>query len=61
MRVESKQLKQRLKQETESRKQWQEISRKKEEDLSTYKHQLIKVTKEAEYEKEAHKKTQQGL
>jgi len=37
LRAESKSLKQKLKYETESRKNWQEISRKKEDDISLIK------------------------
>jgi Skp family chaperone for outer membrane proteins len=37
LRAESKSLKQRLKQETDAKKQWQEISRKREEDLMSFK------------------------
>lgn len=37
LRNESRHLKQRLNKEIDSRKQWQEISKKKEEDLNNYK------------------------
>ena len=61
MRAESKQLKQRLKMETEARKTWQEMSRKKDDDLAMMKNQLMKVTQEVESEKAAHQKTQTSL
>ena len=61
MRAESKALKQRLKMETEARKTWQDMSRKKDEDIQTMKQQLIQVTKEVESEKAAHQKTQTSL
>ena len=57
MRAESKALKQRLKMETEARKTWQDMSRKKDEDIQTMKQQLMKVTQEVESEKAAHQKT----
>jgi phage shock protein A len=37
LRSESKQLKQRAKQETDARKHWQEKARKREEDLANFK------------------------
>jgi len=58
LRAESKSLKSRLKCEAESRKNWQEISRKKEQDLDVVKRQLIHVTKEHDTERTAHQKTQ---
>ena len=61
LRAESKSLKMRLKQETEQKKNWMDISKKKDEDLASFKQQLIKVTKEVEVEKAAHAKTQTGL
>ena len=61
LRAESKSMKQRLKQETDAKKNWQDISRKREEDLQAFKQQLITVTKEVDTEKAAHAKTQTGL
>ena len=61
LRAESKSLKQKLKYETESRKNWQEISRKKEEDIALVKQELMSVTREYDAEKAAHGKTQAGL
>lgn len=61
LRNESRQLKQRLNKETESRKNWQEISRKKDEDLTLYKSQVAQLTKESEEEKSAHQKTLTSL
>ena len=58
LRTESKSLKSRLKVEAESRKNWQEISRKKEQDLDVVKKQCIHVTRDHEVEKAAHQKTQ---
>ena len=57
LRAESKQIKHRLKQETDSRKNWQEISRKKDEELNMFREQVFKVTKDFQAEKEAHQKT----
>ena len=61
MRAESKAMKQRLKMETEARKTWQDMSRKKDDDLNLYKQQLMQVTQEVENEKNAHQKTQTSL
>lgn len=57
LRAESKSMKSRFKCETDSRKNWQEISKKKEQDLDLFKQQLIQVTREYEQEKQAHQKT----
>lgn len=54
LRAESKSLKERLKNETESRKNWQAISKKKEMDLDVIKKQLIHTTREHEAERQAH-------
>ena len=54
LRGESKQLKSRLKNETETRKNWQDIAKKKDEDMSSFKQQLISLTREVESEKLAH-------
>ena len=61
LRAESKQLKSRLKQESDSRKNWQDISKKKDDDLNAIKQQLMIITKEVDQEKAAHAKTQTGL
>jgi hypothetical protein len=57
LRTESKQLKHRLQKEVDQRKNWQEISKKKDEELSVFKDQLCRATDELQKEKEAHKKT----
>ena len=54
LRTDSRQLRQRLNKEVEARKKWQEISRTKDEDLSIFKSQVVKLTQEAESEKMAH-------
>lgn len=41
LRTDSRQLKQRLNKEIEQRKNWQDISRKKDEDLSLFKQQIV--------------------
>ena len=61
LRTESKQLKHRLKNETESRKNWQDIAKKKDDDMNAFKQQIVSLAKEVDHEKRAHSKTQQGL
>lgn len=50
-----------MKNETESRKNWQDIAKKKDDDMSAFKQQIVSLAKEVEQEKSAHSKTQQGL
>ena len=45
LRSESKSMKSRLKCETDSRKNWQEIAKKKEQDIDLFKQQLFQVSK----------------
>ena len=54
LRTESKTLKNRLKQETEAPRTWQELSKKKDIDMLTYKNKVIDLAKEVQEEKEAH-------
>ena len=53
--------KQKLKHETEVRKNWQDMAKKKEEEAAMFKEQVIKATQELQSEKMEHKKTQDGL
>ena len=61
MRAETKQLRQRLKTEQEQRKKYWDIAKRREEELTVYKEQLINTGKELQAEKDMHAKTQVSL